>query len=244
MKFEELGSTLAKEDSAGIELRYVRNMLHYKQDRVTIQEGLPLTADGKDGDIRFCVTDIGIKLLIKVASQWVAFASEFVISDGALQGTAPTGTLHFIHGGWGDGTSSSTLWLPFRTPDADDVSGNARQDVKTTMGGGGTDNAWLGYVFPYNGKVKKISVRSSGEPGECYFRVYKAGDTVANADTSTGTLISTASGADMSADDVTHTFNFPSANVKAGEVISILCIPESSQSWGDVAYTLVLEYDI
>ena len=146
--------------------------------------------------------------------------------------------LHFIHGGWGDSTSSSTLWLPFRTPDA------SEDDIETTMGGGATDSTWLSYVFPYNGKVKKISVRSSGEPGECNFKVYKAGDTVANADTSTGTLISTASGADMSADDVTHTFNFPSANVKAGEVISILCTPESSQNWGDVAYTLVLEYDI
>ena len=73
MEFESTIFQPAPEDS---NYRELRNLLHGKQNKLYITEGIPIEEDGKEGDLILASTDDGVRLCIKAAGQWFRFKPE------------------------------------------------------------------------------------------------------------------------------------------------------------------------
>ena len=134
-------------------------------------------------------------------------------------------TLHIINGGtFNSGTS--LFYLPL-------VGYNVEQTTTTAK------NENIAFVTPYDGRVKKLVLRSEGTPRDTVAGFHKSseGTEVPN---STATEEITVS---MLVDDTAYTFDFTSiSEFVAGEIMTISVNPTLAVN--DLVWTLVLEYYI
>ena len=134
-------------------------------------------------------------------------------------------TLHIINGG-AYNTGTSKMYLPL-------VGGN--RELTSTTG----NNESIAFVSPYNGKVKKLVLRS-----EAAALTTTAGFHKSETDTEVPNSTSTEDiEVEMAADDTAYTFDFTGASsFNAGDILAISVTPEAAVN--DLVWTLVLEYYI
>ena len=134
-------------------------------------------------------------------------------------------TLHILNGGtYNSGTS--LFYLPL-------VGYNVEQTTEV----GKNEN--IAFVVPYDGRVKKLLLRSEGTPRSTVVGFHKSSDGT-EVPNSTATEEITES---MMIDDITTTFNFTSiSEFVAGEIMTISVDP--TMAVNDLVWTLVLEYYI
>ena len=134
-------------------------------------------------------------------------------------------TLHILNGGtYNSGTSK--FYLPL-------VGYNVEQTTTTSK------NENIAYVPPYDGRVKKLLLRSEARVDTVVagFHISTEGTEVPNS-TATEEI-----SVEMSVDDTTATFNFTDASAfQSGDIIAISATPDLAV--GDLVWTLVLEYYI
>ena len=134
-------------------------------------------------------------------------------------------TLHILNGGaFNSGTSK--FYLPL-------VGYNVEQTTAT----GKNEN--IAYVTPYDGRVKKLVLRSEARCDTVVagFHISTEGTEVPNA-TATEEI-----SVEMPIDDTTATFDFTStSSFNAGDIIAISATPDRAVS--DLVWTVVLEYYI
>ena len=134
-------------------------------------------------------------------------------------------TLHILNGGTYS-TGTGKFYLPL-------VGYNIEKTTTTSV------NEGIAYVPPYDGRVKKLILRSESVAGssEAGFHKSTTGTEVPN---STATEEITV---DMDTDDTPYTFTFTDASYfNAGDIIAITLNPTTQVS--DMVWTLVLEYYI
>ena len=134
-------------------------------------------------------------------------------------------TLHILNGGaYNSGTSK--FYLPL-------VGGN--RELTSTAG----NNESIAYVAPYDGRVKKLVLRS-----EAAALTTTAGFHKSETDTEVPNSTSTEDiEVEMAADDTAYTFDFTGASsFNSGDILAISVTPEAAVN--DLAWTLVLEYYI
>ena len=134
-------------------------------------------------------------------------------------------TLHILNGGaYNSGTD--LFYLPL-------VGYNVERTATTNY------NENIGFVVPYDGRVKKLVLRSEGTPRSTVVGFHKSSDGT-EVPNSTATEEITES---MMIDDITTTFNFTSiSEFVAGEIMAISVDP--TMAVNDLVWTLVLEYYI
>ena len=134
-------------------------------------------------------------------------------------------TLHILNGGtFNSGTS--LFYLPL-------VGYNVEQTTTTAK------NENIAFVTPYDGRVKKLVLRSEGTPRDTVAGFHKSSDGT-EVPNSTATEEITVG---MMIDDITATFNFTSiSEFLAGDIITISVDP--TMAVNDLVWTLVLEYYI
>ena len=134
-------------------------------------------------------------------------------------------TLHILNGGaYNSGTD--LFYLPL-------VGYNVESTATTNY------NENIGFVVPYDGRVKKLVLRSEGTPRSTVVGFHKSSDGT-EVPNSTATEEITES---MMIDDITTTFNFTSiSEFVAGEIMAISVDP--TMAVNDLVWTLVLEYYI
>ena len=134
-------------------------------------------------------------------------------------------TLHILNGGaYNSGTSK--FYLPL-----------VGYNIEQTSTAGKNEN--IAFVTPYDGRVKKLVLRSEGTPRDTVAGFHKSseGTEVPN---STATEEITVS---MSVDDTAYTFDFTSiSEFVAGDIMTISVTPTLAVN--DLNWTLVLEYYI
>tara|TARA_Y100001970_G_scaffold209363_1_gene255248 strand:- start:1031 stop:1648 length:618 start_codon:yes stop_codon:yes gene_type:complete len=148
--------------------------------------------------------------------------------DGDLEVTGSIlkqSTLHFINGG-AYNTGTSKFYLPLTGYNLE----------RTSLA---SANEFLGYVTPYDGRLKKLVLRSENA---CLtttggFHKSSEGTEVPNSTSSEDIEV------EMAADDTAYTFDFTgTSSFVAGDIIAVSVNPESSV--GDLVWTVVLEYYI
>ena len=134
-------------------------------------------------------------------------------------------TLHILNGGaYNSGTD--LFYLPL-------VGYNVERTATTNY------NENIAFVTPYEGRVKKLVLRSEGTPRSTVVGFHKSSDGT-EVPNSTATEEITES---MLIDDITATFNFTSiSEFAAGEIMAISVDP--TMAVNDLVWTLVLEYYI
>ena len=134
-------------------------------------------------------------------------------------------TLHIINGG-AYNTGTSLFYLPL-------VGGN--RELTTPSG----NNESIAFVSPYDGKVKKLVLRS-----EAAALTTTAGFHKSETDTEVPNSSSTEDiEVEMAADDTAYTFDFTgTSSFNSGDILAISVTPESGVN--DMVWTLVLEYYI
>jgi len=134
-------------------------------------------------------------------------------------------TLHIINGG-AYNTGTSLFYLPL-------VGGN--RELTTPTG----NNESIAFVSPYDGKVKKLVLRS-----EAAALTTTAGFHKSETDTEVPNSSSTEDiEVEMAADDTAYTFDFTgTSSFDSGHIIAISVTPEAAVN--DMVWTLVLEYYI
>ena len=134
-------------------------------------------------------------------------------------------TLHIINGG-AYNTGTSLFYLPL-------VGGN--RELTTPSG----NNESIAFVSPYDGKVKKLVLRSEAAALTTTAGFHKS---------ETGTEVPSSSPTEdieveMAADDTAYTFDFTgTSSFNSGDILAISVTPESGVN--DMVWTLVLEYYI
>ena len=134
-------------------------------------------------------------------------------------------TLHIINGG-AYNTGTTKMYLPL-------VGGN--RELTTPTG----NNESIAFVTPYDGKVKKLVLRS-----EAAALTTTAGFHKSETDTEVPNSTSTEDiEVEMAADDTAYTFDFTSiSEFVAGDILAISVTPEAAVN--DLVWSLVLEYYI
>ena len=134
-------------------------------------------------------------------------------------------TLHILNGGtYNSGTSK--FYLPL-------VGYNVEQTTTTAK------NENIAYVAPYDGRVKKLVLRSEGRCLTVVAGFHKSEeDTEVPNSTATEEIT-----VEMTKDDAAFTFNFTSiSSFNAGDIMTVSVTPELAVN--DLVWTLVLEYYI
>jgi len=134
-------------------------------------------------------------------------------------------TLHILNGGTYN-TTTSKFYLP--------LVGYTLEQTTTTA-----KNEMIAFVPPYNGRVKKLLLRSESRVDTVVagFHISTEGTEVPNA-TATEEI-----SVEMPIDDTTATFDFTSiSSFNAGDIIAISVTPDREVY--DLVWTLVLEYYI
>ena len=134
-------------------------------------------------------------------------------------------TLHIINGG-AYNTGTSKFYLPL-------VGGN--RELTSTTG----NNESIAFVSPYDGRVKKLVLRSENACLTTTAGFHKSEtDTEVPNSTSTEDIE-----VEMAADDTAYAFDFTgTSSFNIGDIITISVTPEAAVN--DMAWTLVLEYYI
>ena len=134
-------------------------------------------------------------------------------------------TLHILNGGaYNSGTTK--FYLPL-------VGYNVERTGTTNY------NENIAFVPPYDGKVKKLLLRSEARCDTVVagFHISTEGTEVPNATSSEDITV------EMGADDTTTTFDFTDiAAFQSGDIIAVSVTPELAVN--DLVWTLVLEYYI
>ena len=134
-------------------------------------------------------------------------------------------TLHIINGG-AYNTGTSKFYLPL-------VGSN--RELTTPTG----NNESIAYVVPYDGKVKKLVLRSEAAclTTTAGFHLSREGVETPNSTSVEDIEV------EMAADDTSYTFDFTGTSCfNSGDIITISVTPEAGVY--DMVWTLVLEYYI
>ena len=134
-------------------------------------------------------------------------------------------TLHILNGGTYN-TGTSKFYLPLVGYTLEQTSATGKNEM-------------IAFVPPYNGKVKKLVLRSESRVDTVVagFHISTEGTEVPNS-TATEEI-----SVEMSIDDTTATFNFTDASAfQSGDIIAISATPDLAVN--DLVWTLVLEYYI
>ena len=134
-------------------------------------------------------------------------------------------TLHILNGGTYN-TGTSKFYLPL-------VGYNIEQTTPTSR------NESIAFVPPYDGKVKKLVLRSENRCDTVVagFHISTEGTEVPNATATEEITV------EMGVDDTAATFNFTGATAfNSGDIIAVSVTPEIQVN--DLNWTLVLEYYI
>ena len=134
-------------------------------------------------------------------------------------------TLHILNGG-AYNTGTSKMYLPLV---------GANRELTSTTG----NNESIAYVVPYDGRVKKLVLRSEAAclTTVAGFHISTEGTEVPNA-TSTEDIE-----VEMASDDTAYTFDFTGVSCfNSGDIITVSVNPEAAVY--DLVWTLVLEYYI
>ena len=134
-------------------------------------------------------------------------------------------TLHILNGGTYS-TGTGKFYLPL-------VGYNIEKTTTTSV------NEGIAYVPPYDGRVKKLILRSEAAAGssEAGFHKSTTGTEVPNSTAIEEITV------DMDTDDTPYTFTFTDASYfNAGDIIAISLNPTTQVN--DMVWTLVLEYYI
>jgi hypothetical protein len=134
-------------------------------------------------------------------------------------------TLHIINGG-AYNTGTSKIYLP--------LIGGSRELTSPS-----SNNESIAFVTPYDGRVKKLVLRS-----EAACLTTTAGFHKSSTDTEVPNATSIEDiEVEMASDDTAYTFDFTGASsFDAGDIIAISVTPEAG--FNDLVWTLVLEYYI
>ena len=134
-------------------------------------------------------------------------------------------TLHILNGG-AYNTGTSKLYLPLV---------GANRELTSTTG----NNESIAYVVPYDGRVKKLVLRSESAclTTTAGFHISTEGTEVPNSSSIEDIEV------EMSADDTAYTFDFTGVSCfNSGDIIAVSVTPEVAVY--DLVWTLVLEYYI
>tara|TARA_R100000700_G_C3161331_1_gene137379 strand:- start:727 stop:1317 length:591 start_codon:yes stop_codon:yes gene_type:complete len=134
-------------------------------------------------------------------------------------------TLHVLNGGTYN-TGTSTFYLPL-----------VGYNIETTSTSGYNERD--AFVVPYNGRVKKLVLRSEAAclTTRAAFHISTEGTEVPNTSSTENIDV------EMAADDTAYTFDFTGTSCfNSGDIIAISVTPEAAVY--DLVWTLVLEYYI
>ena len=134
-------------------------------------------------------------------------------------------TLHILNGGTYN-TGTSTFYLPL-----------VGYNIETTSTSGYNERD--AFVAPYNGRVKKLVLRSEAAclTTRAAFHISTEGTEVPNTSSTENIDV------EMTADDTAYTFDFTGTSCfNSGDIIAISVTPEAAVY--DLVWTLVLEYYI
>jgi hypothetical protein len=189
---------------------------HSKAYAPKILSRIPNASEGNNGDIEIGNTPSGIKLFTKVSNKWYSFSTEPASTSGRL---------HIINGGF---------YAPY---DADFYLPLTALDEDSNLATDGSDNPKVAYIFPFNGAIKKIILRSDATPDAVTISIYKAENGTGTA----ATLVEASTELDMSTAYTSYSFNFDGARISTGEIISIKV--EQENCFDNANFTIVIEYD-
>ena len=192
-------------------------------NEVTLGDGYPLSANLQPLKIG------GEASILQIASPIPETTNKGKIKvEGDLEVTGSIlkqPTLHIVNGGtYNSGTSK--FYLPL-------VGGN--RELTSTTG----NNESIAYVAPYDGRVKKLVLRSEAAALTTTAGFHKS-ETNTEVPNSTSTEDIEV---EMAADDTAYTFDFTGVSAfNSGDILTISVTPEAAVN--DMVWTLVLEYYI